>query len=248
MSAEKSPDKLLDGLVSKLREAAGENLVSVILYGSAVAGGFHPGVSNLNVFCVLQDASFSALRALEPVAKWWDGQKQPPPLIMTRQELERSADVFAIEWLDMKASHRVLHGSDVLEQLHIPMHLHRVQVEYELREKLVLLRQKLLLLARNDEKMWDLVLHSAPSFLTLFRHALIAMQEAPPATKAEVVQALAKRAGFDPSGMLEVLELRQRRAHAGEFDVSSLCARYLAAIEHVTAAVDTIMDSGSPNS
>ena len=69
---------------------------------------------------------------------------------MTRDELERSADVFTIELLDMQQHHRVLFGEDVLKGLQIPMDLHRVQVEYELREKLILLRQHILLAAGND--------------------------------------------------------------------------------------------------
>ena len=60
------------------------------------------------MFCILRDCSFAALQALAPVAKWWDGQKQPPPLCMTRRELERSTDVFTIELLDMQRHHRVL--------------------------------------------------------------------------------------------------------------------------------------------
>jgi predicted nucleotidyltransferase len=239
-----TPDKILDGFVSRAREAASANLESIILYGSAAAGNFTPEISDLNILCVLRDTSFAALQALEPVAKWWDGKKQPAPLIIARNELERSADVFAIEWLDMRENHRVLFGADVLANLQVPMRLHRIQVEYELREKLILLRQGFLLSANNDKKIWDLTVHSAPSFFTLFRHALIALGETPSPNKAEVVQALAKKTQFDPQAMIEVLELRQRKARP-DSNVKQLCARYLAAIEQVTAAVDTMMDSQS---
>src|SRR6202044_3598953 len=102
-------------------------------------------------------------------------QKQPPPLCMTRQELERSTDVFTIELLDMAQHHRVLFGEDVLQGLQIDTHLHRVQVEYELREKLILLRQHILLAAESRSKLYDVLLHSAPSFATLLRHALIVL-------------------------------------------------------------------------
>jgi hypothetical protein len=239
-----TPEKILDGFVTRIREAAGANLESVILYGSAAAGNFTPDISDLNILCVLHDASFAALQALEPAAKWWDGQKQPAPLIMARNEIERSADVFAIEWIDMRENHRVLFGADVLANLQIPMRLHRIQVEYELREKLILLRQGFLLSANNEKKVWELAVHSAPSFYTLFRHALIALGETPSANKTEVVQALAKKAQFDSAVMIEVLELRHRRARPTSH-VTQLCARYLAAIEQVTAAVDTMMDSQS---
>ena len=52
------PDKKLNDFVSRLRDAAGANLESVVLFGSAVTGEFHPEFSNLNVFCVIRDSSF----------------------------------------------------------------------------------------------------------------------------------------------------------------------------------------------
>jgi hypothetical protein len=183
------------------------------------------------------------LRLLTPVAKWWDRQKQPPPLCMTRQELERSADVFTIELLDMQQHHRVLFGEDVLQGLRISMDLHRVQVEYELREKLILLRERLLLAADSESRLWELLMRSAPSFSTLFRHALIALGDTTQAARPEALQALSRRTGFDPSAMLSVLEARQHKAERKKTEVYDLAARYLAAVEKVAAAVDTALDS-----
>jgi len=234
--------------VTRLREAAGANLESVILFGSSVAGDFHPEFSNVNLFCVVRDASFPALQSLAPAVKWWDAQKQPPPLFMTRDEVERSADVFTIELMDVKLHHRVLFGEDVFKDLSIPANLHRVQVEYELREKLVLLRQHLLLAAGNDSRMWELLTRSVSSFATLFRHALIVLGHNPPVGKREAVQALARQVGFDASGMLQVLDVREKKSDRKMFAVADVFARYLAALEHVTAAVDRMLDSGTSGS
>src|SRR5229473_4442674 len=189
------PEKMINDFVSRLRTAAGANLESVILFGSAVAGDFHPEFSNVNLFCVIRDSSFAALQALVPAVKWWDSQKQPPPLFMTRDEIARSVDVFTIELIDMQQHHRVLFGEDVVQGLSIPANLHRVQVEYELREKLALLRQHLLLASGNDERMWELLLRSVSSFATLFRHALMVMGQATPVGKREAVRALAEHIG-----------------------------------------------------
>jgi predicted nucleotidyltransferase len=232
------PQKIIDEFVKRLQEAGGTNIESIILFGSAVSGDFHPGLSNLNLFCVLRDASFEALRALGPAAKWWDGQKQPPPLCMTRVELERTVDVFPIELLDMQRHHRVLFGEDVLKDLRIPMDLHRVQVEYELREKLVLLRQHVLLASESESRLWDLLQHSVSSLLTLFRHALIALGQEPPATRREAVQVLAQRLNFDASVFLRVLDVRDKKEQAKKIDARDLTSRYLAAVEKVAAAVD----------
>src|ERR1700729_3616893 len=203
--------------VTRLREAAGANLESVILFGSSVAGDFHPEFSNVNLFCVVRDASFPALQSLAPAVKWWDAQKQPPPLFMTRSEIERSTDVFTIELIDMQQHHRVVFGADVLRGLSIPSNLHRIQVEYELREKLSLLRQHLLLASGNDSRLWDLLLRSVSSFATLFRHALMVLGHDVPIGKREAVQALSKQIGFDASGILHVLDVRERKSDRKQF-------------------------------
>ena len=242
------PEKKIDDFVSRLRAAAGPNLESVILFGSAVAGDFHPEFSNLNLFCVIRDSSFAALQALAPAVKWWDAQKQPPPLFMTRDEIERSTDVFTIEFMDIQQHHRIVFGADVLQGLPIPVNLHRVQVEYELREKLALLRQHLLLASGKDSRLWELLLRSVSSFATLFRHALIVLGHAAPLGKREVVQALSKQIGFDASGILQVLDVKEGKSERKQFEVADVFARYLAALEQVTAAVDKMLDSGTVGS
>ena len=238
------PENKIDEFVTRIREAAKTNLVSVIVFGSAAAGDFHPEFSNLNLFCVVRDSSFQALQALAPVAKWWDKQKQPPALFMTRDEIERSTDVFTIELLDMKQHHRVVFGEDVLTNLSIPANLHRVQVEYELREKLSLLRQHFLLASGNDSRMWDLLTRSVSSFATLFRHALIVLGQDAPVPKREAVLALSRKIGFDASAFLQVLDVRERKADPRKLNVADTFPRYLSALEQVTAAVDKMLDSG----
>jgi hypothetical protein len=242
------PEKKINDFVSRLRSAAGDNLESVILFGSAVAGDFHPEFSNVNLFCVIRDSSFGALQALAPAVKWWDAQKQPPPLFMTRSEMKRSTDVFTIELIDMQQHHRVVFGADVLEDLSIPPNLHRIQVEYELQEKVSLLRQHLLLASGNDARLWDLLLRSVSSFATLFRHALIVLGRDAPVGKREAVQALAMQIGFETSGILQVLDVRERKADRKQFSVTDVFSRYLAALEQVTSAVDKMLDSGATGS
>jgi hypothetical protein len=241
-------EKKIDEFVRRLRAAAGANLESVILFGSAAAGDFHPEFSNLNLFCLIRDGSFVALQAMAPAVKWWNAQKQPTPLFMTRDEIERSADVFTIEFLDMQQHHRVVFGQDVLPGLSIPLALHRIQVEYELREKLELLRQHLLLAAGNQSRMWELLVRSVSSFATLFRHALMVLGHDAPLGKREAVQALSKHIGFDASGFVEVLDVRERKTNPKNLDVAQVFSRYLLALEQVTGAVDKMLDSGPAGS
>lgn len=248
MAENKVPHDQLSEFVSRLQRAAGSNLVSVILYGSAAANEFDPQFSDVNLMCVLRETSFSALETLAPAVEWWNKKKRPSPLLMSRQELELSADVFSIELIDMQRRHRVLFGEDVLASLKIPMHLHRAQLEYELREKLILLRQRLLAM-NNQKQMWELLLSSVPAFATLLRHTLIAQGLEVPASKREVVKSVvAAFPGLDASAFEQLLDIREHRADSKQFNVKDVASRYLALLEQATAAVDRMLDSPAPPS
>lgn len=236
------PEKQLTEFVSKLRQAAGENLQSVILYGSAAGGEFHPEFSNLNLLCVVREISFPLLSSLAPAVEWWTKQKHSAPMIFTRQELERSADVFAIEFLDMQRRHRLLFGDDVLSALKIPMHLHNIQLEYELREKLILLRQHALQAGNDKKRLWELLMQSFPAFATLFRHTLIALGDPAHESKRAALQALSTRIAFDPSAFLQLLDIREGKLNRKQIDAADIFTRYLAVVQQVVAAVDTMLE------
>jgi hypothetical protein len=86
---------------------------------------------------------------------------------------------------------------------------------------------------------------SSASFVTLFRHALIALGEEVPAGKREAIARLSKTVGFDPASIYQVLDVREHKAAAKTLDAKELFGRYLAAVERVTAAVDKALDPGA---
>src|SRR5258707_420544 len=137
-------------------------------------------------------------------------------------------------FLDMRRHYQVLWGEDVLKTLEIPMRLHRAQVEYELREKTILLRQRLLVVSGNDEAKWELLLRSLPAFGTLFRHALIALDDAGAGSKREAAAALAGKRGVDASVFGELLNIRERKTDQKAVKVDEIFARYLTLVEQVT--------------
>ncbi|MGD0470412.1 MAG: hypothetical protein ABSA54_18690 [Terriglobales bacterium] len=236
------PEKLIDEFVERMREAAGTNLLAAILYGSAAAGDYVAGYSDVNLLCVLRETSFASLEAVAPAIEWWGKQKHRVPLLLSADEMRRSADVFSIEFLDMRRNYRLLWGEDVLQTLEIPMRLHRAQVEYELREKTILLRQRLLMVSGNAVAKWELLLRSLPAFGTLFRHALIALGDAGAGSKREAAARLAGKLGVDASVFGELLDIRERKAERKAAKVDEMFARYLKLVEQVTAAVDKMLD------
>ena len=231
-------EKQLNEFVQRLKAAAADNLESVTLYGSAASGEFHQEFSDVNLLCVLREISVLALQALSPAVGWWVEQKHAAPLLFTREELKRSADVFAIEFLDIQQHHRVLHGEDIFKDLHVPLDLHRVQLEHELRTKLLMLRQHYLLAPNDPKRVAALMLESVSSFIVLFRHALTAMGERPPRSKREVVLRIGQSAGLNVDIFSELLDVREGKHKAAALESPSAFPAYLQAIEQVVRKVD----------
>ena len=227
-------------LVGRLKEAAHENLQALILFGSAARGDFREGISDLNVLCVMHSLSMPELKRVTPVVAWWvEEQKEPAPLLLTERELHESADVFAIELTDLQRKRRVLHGKDVIAGIHVPMNLHRVQVEHELRTMLLKLRQHFLLSGADATTLRSVMAKSVTSARTLSRHALIAMGEPGNGTAREIFAQIAAKAGVSLQALELALEFHDSEsAEMEQSAVTSAYGEYLKALEGITEALD----------
>ncbi|MGH9447687.1 MAG: hypothetical protein ACRD3O_18450 [Terriglobia bacterium] len=230
-------DKILDGLVQKLKASAGGNLRSVVLYGSAAGGEYHPKHSDLNVLCLLYKLDAMELAKLHKPAKWLARKGHPLPLIFSLEEMRQAADVYAIELLEIKRRRRVLYGEDAFDSLDVPMNLHRLQVERELRHRLIQLRQGYVAAAGNRKAVLALMTRSASSFALLFRHALIALGEDAGDSKREATRQLAALLNFDAACFAPIFEMREGK-RTGKADHDGIFEKYLQAVTQAVSAVD----------
>ena len=125
------------------------------------------------------------------------------------------------------------------------MRLHRAQLEYELREKTILLRQHLLMVSGDDEAKWEFLLRSLPAFGTLFRHALIALGDPGAGQEGSGRLRLASKFSIDTGVFAELLDIREHKKDRKALRVDEMFARYLKLVEQVTAAVDKMLDAAA---
>ena len=232
-----STDTKLTELVNRLKEFAATNLECVILYGSAGRGDFRAGFSDLNIACVLHSLAVEELGRLAPVVKWWCAeQKEPAPLFFTRDELREAADVFAIEILDMKQGRRVLYGKDLVADIEVPMNLHRVQIEHDLRTLILKLRQHYLHAPGNSKELAPILRKSFSSALTLLRHTVIAFGEEVPVSEHGIIARATALTGSQASAFDALLKLRETGEFHGE--IVPVYSAYLKALEKISSALD----------
>ncbi len=233
-------DKVIDQLVNKLRKAYGNRLVSVVLYGSAVAGDRNEGFSDYNVLCVLSEITPRELAAGTEIFRWWRERGNPSPLLLSENEVATCTDCFAIEFKDIQRHHEILYGADLVSNLLIDDVFYRAQVEHDLRAKLLRLRQKAGGMLSDSDLLCRLLADSVSTFAVLFRHALALNGVDAPPQKREVMRAAAQHFGIDPSAFEQLLELRERRRKPRDIKPVEVLASCMAQIERVIQAVDVL--------
>ena len=229
----------LEKLIDDLRAAHGDNLASIVLYGSAAAGDQVDLRSNQNLLIALKGITTGDLRAAHDAMRDWHKLGQPTPVYFTVAELQDAADVFPIEFLQMEKARKILYGRDPFEFVQISQANLRHQTEYELRTKLIRLRRLYIPASASVEKLSALMTDSLASFAALFRAVLILMGQEPPVAKEDSVRATARAVGLEETAFERIFELRAGKGKAlTEAEANELFSNYMAQIERVIEAVD----------
>lgn len=227
--------------IQDLKATHGDNLASVVLYGSAATGEFTPHQSDYNLLIALNRITPADLRAAQAPMREWKRLGHPLPNYFTVSELRDAADVFPIEFHFMERARLVLYGIDPLTDLRISDQFLRHQTEYELRSKLLQLRRLYIPASVNMEKLKDLMTESLGSFAALFRAVLLLHGFEPPVAKREIVQATAAKLGIDKTPFEAIFALKERNAtNLGDEQAHELFADYLAQIERVIDFIDKL--------
>jgi len=213
-----------------LVQRAGENLESIILYGSLASGEFQDDKSDVNVFILLKDVNYTALAELSAIVRDWMGNDYPMPVIMETAELMQYAQSFPIEFLDMKDHHRVLVGTDVIAPLIVPNDLLKAQTFHELSMRQMQLRRSTLLLAQKPKELAKVFHQSLPSVLALLRAALRLQHPIEPMSKKDAAKQLLQELSLNVNQLNQILTWSE--THPKEAS-NEIFANYLDLIEDV---------------
>ena len=195
----------LEAFATRVAEALGPRLVTLVLYGSAAREqGMESGEpSAMNTLLIVDRVDADLFGRLVAPAHDWVSAKHPPPLLLTDQEWRDSADAFPIEYEDIRAHHRVLAGADPWRGITVQREHVRRQLEQELMGKLMHLRQAYIADWNRPKRLAEVVRGTRAGFLTMLRAVLRLAGRTPPAESVALVRVAAALIGFAPDGLTE---------------------------------------------
>ena len=233
-----NPEDIFEAYVSDWRGVYGQELEAVVLYGSAARGEYVAGKSDLNFLIVLGPTAIHSMRQAVPLTEKWRRYRVAVPTVITRRYIQESLDTFPIEFLNLKRHHRTIYGLELLKDLEIPRDHLRLQVERELKSKLLHLREHLLESGYAREELRRVFRSTLTPLMNLFNALLFLKNEPLPDKQREVFDRITQLAALDSQCFAEVFRAVESevRLYRGEF--WELADRYLAQLEKVTQLVD----------
>jgi hypothetical protein len=228
----------LDELVTQLKAAFGDDLQSIVLYGSAAGGEHNPKRSDQNVLVIVRRVPMQAAKAISATATAWSEAGNPPPLVLTESEWRGSADIFPMEYSDILERHRVLYGTAPFDGITVSVSDLRLQLEHEAMGKLLRLRQAVLASASNDKKLVELMAASASTIMVIFRAVCRLHAQTPERDNEKLVQQVARLTGIDPQPFSRAVAAHRGAEAVKPADALTAIDGYVGGMERLVSHLD----------
>lgn len=201
-------------LVQSLRQALGEELVSVVLFGTAAEGRLR-ATSDVNVIVVLSEFHPAKLDGVRETFRADRAAVGLAPMFLLQSEVALAAESFPVKFADIARRRRVLYGPDVFAGMVIPRAAEVAHLRQGLLNLLLRLRDAYVERSLREEQL-ALAIAGAAGPLRAFAAALLELEGQPADHPKTALERLAPELSI--SGVRDVLahvsQAREERALA----------------------------------
>lgn len=215
-----------------------KNILSILVYGSAVGVDYIPKKSNINLAIIFDNIKMADLDMSLKLVNKGRRKKIIAPLFLTDEYMKTSSDVFPIEFLEMKENHLLIYGEDFLEKLEISREYLRLQCEQQLKGKLIRLRQAYLEVGKNRKATMALILESFSAFMPVIRNLLRLKEGTVSYDKEEILAKAGEYFGIDLELFKRLLILRAERKVPNREELKETFAKYMEEIFKLAMIAD----------
>jgi len=218
----------------------GEGIHSINVTGTAITEDYDPRQSDVNSIIILKKMDLKFLEVLAPLGKKYRRHKVAAPLIMTPDYIQRSLDVFPIEFLNFRLIHSTVYGEDILDRIEISLQDLRHQCERDLKSKLIWLRQGYILSLGDRKMLTDGFVSSITGYIPLFRGIITLFGKEPPLRQEEVISSVSEVTGINTETFQRVYRIKRERIRPSIEELNTIFEDFYHATEGLSRIVDEL--------
>ncbi|MFH1877612.1 MAG: hypothetical protein ABH883_02255 [Candidatus Omnitrophota bacterium] len=236
-----SARNVLEPFIDELTAVYGGNILSIFVYGSVTGEDYNPRTSDINVALVLDDISIEKIKPGLKAIKKARRKRITAPLFLTPPYIKHSLDTFPMEFLCMRETGLVLAGQDILRDLgEIKNEDLRGECEYQIKGKLLTIRQAYLEQALDKKGMEGLIKMSFRALMPVFQSMVKLKSGSFPPDKEDTLRKLADEFSVDVSSFMEILKDRKTDGRIGNRPAEAFISDFLVQIEKLAVIVDVL--------
>ncbi|MGD2279350.1 MAG: hypothetical protein PVH45_04580 [Candidatus Omnitrophota bacterium] len=241
---DKLPENARSVLAPYLKELVdtyGGDIVSIFAYGSVTGRDYNPKTSDINVAVVLNEVSLEKFKPMLKTVQKGIKRKITAPLFLSPSYIKMSLDTFPMEFMSMKGSSLVLYGDDVLSGITVDKADLRRECEYQLKGKLLTIRQAYLEQGLNHKALERLLKASFRALMPVLENVLRLKREDSIANNKEgILHQLGEDFGVNVSSFIEILRDKEADAKIGGRSIEAFLSDFLAQLEKLIEIVDNM--------
>jgi len=230
--------KIVVSFVDSLKSIYGDGFVSAVLYGSAASGEYARKYSNINLAIVLKNTSIASIKKAARIVNR-NKFSAINPVFFTENYINKSLDVFPIEFLDIKENHTVIYGADPFKDIHVDLKNLRFQCEHELKSKILNIK-RMYLNNKNNFVLKNILFKSLTSSLHMLRNLVRLKGKTPSYKKEDVLNDISVEFGVDISGLKKILDARNKNSRLSFQDVEGFFENLVNVLEQLSDKIDSL--------
>ena len=230
----------LDKFVKELEDILGDNLTSVIMFGSQVSVEPEDLKSNINLMVILEHLTADDLKNISKPVKQWIKAKNPISVVMGKAEWYSSFDVYALEYSDIKEKHRVLYGANLAKDINVDKHYLRLQCESELKSLYLKFRNHYVLDMNSDRKMREVADNVIKTLLVIFRGVIRLKGDLVPEASEYVILQAANYMDLDCNLLVKMAKIREKQDVYGKQEIREISAKLVSVLQDILRQLDAM--------
>jgi len=228
----------VQNLANRLREDLGDNLLSLCVVGSALTADFNPKYSDINTVLLVRRRNHELLQLLAKYGPQMGRQRLRAPVLLTEEYIQRSLDVFGVEFLDFQLNHAVVLGPDPFSNLAVNKSDVRLQCERQLKSALIQLRQGYIRSLGKSKLVGQLLLACITELTAVMRALLWCRDQDRPREIIPAMEKTSKHFGFDAESIRPLFEAKRSHTVIPREQNESLFEHLYQIIDHLSRQVD----------
>ena len=233
----------LKNFCSGLKKLLGNDLLGLVLYGSALRDDFMPNHSDINILVLVKEVDVSLLRKVAPLVGRANQRALIEPLFLTPEYIKTSLDTFPLEYLDIKRQNLLLYGEDIFSEIEIDRKDLRLQVEREWKLNYIRLQQAYLRSYKDSEALKKIMIKSFNSFTHLLS-AIYYLRDSLPEERHLVWDSLMREFFIREEIINWLKSLREKKEKIGKEEIHNRFNEYLKMMERIMFALESFGKEG----